>query len=35
MGGFSRSELLGQLTSKYGEQFTKAQALHALKVVGY
>jgi hypothetical protein len=35
MGGFSRSELLDQLTSKYGEQFTKAQALHALKVVGY
>ena len=35
LGGFSRAELLDQLTSKAGEGFTKAQAAYALKAVGY
>jgi hypothetical protein len=33
-GGFSHNSLLQQLTSPYGEQFTKSEALYALKKVG-
>jgi hypothetical protein len=29
MGGFSRAELIDQLSSKAGEQFTVAQATYA------
>jgi hypothetical protein len=32
--GFSRSELLDQLTSSYGEGFTQSQALYAVGKVG-
>jgi hypothetical protein len=32
--GFSRSELLDQLTSSYGEGFTQAQAEYAVAKVG-
>ena len=34
MGGFSRSGLIEQLTSQYGEQFTLAQATYAVNQVG-
>jgi hypothetical protein len=33
-GGFSRSSLIEQLTSRYGEQFTLAQATYAANHVG-
>jgi Host cell surface-exposed lipoprotein len=33
-GGFSRSRLIEQLSSKYGEQFTLAQATQAVNHVG-
>ena len=34
MKGFSRSGLIQQLSSPYGDQFTKAQATHAADVLG-
>ena len=34
MGGFSRDNLIQQLTSSYGEGFTYAQAVYAANRVG-